>query len=580
MRISNYMNAREHSIPGFEPNNNLIRTRLSNYIVLNIMANLSNMLLTNIDAIIVGNFIGNEALSVINIIYPIQLIVGSSATVLCAGIYNYVPAILGKNDPKLLDGTYSAIRLLKRILAAFFTVAQIPFMYIVLKSYGFDPKMESMFWSYVVWIIMSFPFQMYSYVAFDELISIGKVKIFTTISVASAILNMVLDYLLVAILGLGVAGAGMSTGLCLVIEFIVVTYYIRKYTNLRKFKITSFAACKEDMKALLAAGTASALLQLLQGAEGWVMTWSLTKAIGLIATGSMSVLSLWGNIILAFNAAVTQGASPLVGMYHSAGNYRAADRIMNIVMKIVVIVGLIQTALSFFINKGMFLLYGYDEVHDTQKKMLIIYSFYLLFQWCSNGVMTYFSATLQNKLNSTIRVIPVFIRIACAFLFLHLFGGIAVMWAYVIPSIINAVTGLAIYEHQRASRTQRINSENTEYMFISLKKNQEPPLPEKIKNDLMEHNVPKNIANKTAVAIDELTQLVKLKSKRATNIDISLVLGENITLMMWDDGPPSELTSYLNSTSADIFSGFVVRSISQDLRCSRIFDLNYVTVQI
>ena len=154
------------------------------------------------------------------------------------------------------------------------------------------------------------------------------------------------------------------------------------------------------------------------------------------------------------------------------------------------------------------------------------------------------------------------------------------MWAYVIPAIINAVVSLVIYERQRLSRTQKINSENAEYMFLSLKKNQEPPLPEKIKNDLMEHNVPKNIANKTAVAIDELTQLVKLKSKRATNIDISLVLGENITLMMWDDGPPSELTSYLSSTSEDIFSGFVVRSISQDLRCSRIFDLNYVTVQI
>ena len=284
------MNAREHSIPGFEPNGNLIRNRLANYILLNIMANLANMLLTNIDAIIVGNYIGNDALSVINIIYPIQLIIGSSVTLLCAGINNYVPAILGKNDQELLNGTYSAIRRLKMIFAVFFTALQIPFMYIVLKTYGLDPQMESMFWSYVIWLIMAFPFQTLAYVDCDELISIGKVKVFSTVSVINAIINVVLDYLFVAVLGYGVSGAGMSTGLCYVLQFIVLTFYIRKYTDLRNYKIIP---CKKHMVSLLSAGVAGSSIQLLLGVEGWVMTWCLTKALGLIGTGSMSVLSLW-----------------------------------------------------------------------------------------------------------------------------------------------------------------------------------------------------------------------------------------------------------------------------------------------
>ena len=50
--------------------------------------------------------------------------------------------------------------------------------------------------------------------------------------------------------------------------------------------------------------------------------------------------------------------------------------------------------------------------------------------------------------------------------------------------------------------------------------------------------------------------------------------------MMWDDGPPSELTSYLDSLPEDIFSAFLVRAISKDMSCSRVYDLNYVTVKL
>ena len=49
------MASREKYIPGFEQNNNLIRSRLRSYFFSYVIANLANMLLTNIDGIILGN---------------------------------------------------------------------------------------------------------------------------------------------------------------------------------------------------------------------------------------------------------------------------------------------------------------------------------------------------------------------------------------------------------------------------------------------------------------------------------------------------------------------------------------------
>ena len=105
------------------------------------LAKLSSLLLTNIDGIMIGNYVGSDALSAVNIFYPTELIIGSVVTMLCAGVSNYIPVIIGRNEPDRLNAAYCAISIIKKIFAAVITLLQIPLIYLqILKEGGSKMK--------------------------------------------------------------------------------------------------------------------------------------------------------------------------------------------------------------------------------------------------------------------------------------------------------------------------------------------------------------------------------------------------------------------------------------------------------
>ncbi|MBE5859003.1 MAG: hypothetical protein E7301_02610 [Butyrivibrio sp.] len=568
---------REKYIPGFEQNNNLIRSRLRSYFFSYVIANLANMLLTNIDGIILGNYVGSDALSAVNIFYPINIMVASVTTLLCAGVSKYIPVIIGKNDTESLDRAYSAISFLKKVLAISLTVVQFPVTYIVVKAFGLSPDLEKMIWAYALGVMVSRPLELYYYVACDELISIGKVKVFTTLSMISAILNLVFDYLLVAVLGLGIMGAGLCTGICIIAESIIIQIYIRKKTNLRNFKKLP---CRKEIRALLESGVSASALQMLGALQGVVMIYCITQALGEIGAASMSVLALCNNIVMAIFSGVTKASSPLVGMYYSSGNYEVVDRVMSIAIKAMTIMSIILAVVIYIFTDLIYIMFGFRDISEIQRQMLWIYTFYLILQWIYNAMKIYIDSTLQNKLSLVLNVAVTLGRIAVTFGLLYVIGGISVMWGYVIPIVIILAVTVFIYLNEKNKQNEAIGSGIKEYLFISLKQNEGSILPEKVENELISKNVPKKLAGKIALTIEELIFIVKKKAGHDTDIDICVVSGEDNVLMMWDNGPPSELTSYINSQPEEIFSAFLVRSIAKDLQCSRVYDLNYVTVKL
>ena len=56
----------------FKRNNHLIINKLIDYIPAMMITNLSTLLLVSVDGIIVGHLIGEEALSSVNVFYPIK----------------------------------------------------------------------------------------------------------------------------------------------------------------------------------------------------------------------------------------------------------------------------------------------------------------------------------------------------------------------------------------------------------------------------------------------------------------------------------------------------------------------------
>ena len=64
----------------------LTERKLAEYLPAMLLTNLSTMLLVSVDGIVAGNLVGPDALSSINIFYPVTVMVGAVSTVAAIGI--------------------------------------------------------------------------------------------------------------------------------------------------------------------------------------------------------------------------------------------------------------------------------------------------------------------------------------------------------------------------------------------------------------------------------------------------------------------------------------------------------------
>ena len=98
---------------------NLTRKRVLKYLPFLLMTNLSNLLLISVDGIVVGNFCGSNALSSVNIFYPITIAIGVISTIISTGIATSLSVCMGENDQDGIARLKHAAKLLMILSSVF-----------------------------------------------------------------------------------------------------------------------------------------------------------------------------------------------------------------------------------------------------------------------------------------------------------------------------------------------------------------------------------------------------------------------------------------------------------------------------
>ena len=130
----------------FRRTGELTRSKLREYIPAMLMTNLSTLLLLSVDGLVVGNLLGGDALSSVNIMYPATLFIGVICTLIASGAGVCLSTGIGENDPQKLVRTKSAVKRLMLFAAIFIAVVQVPVVLAIIRSYHLSPQMERLTW--------------------------------------------------------------------------------------------------------------------------------------------------------------------------------------------------------------------------------------------------------------------------------------------------------------------------------------------------------------------------------------------------------------------------------------------------
>ena len=156
----------------------------------------------------------------------------------------------------------------------------------------------------------------------------GKPQVCMFISIAGCILNIILDYVFVAAMGLGVQGSAIGTLIVQIVSVLIqFGYFMRKSTQI---KFHSFAFDRKINREILLNGSSEFIGEMSSAISMFAFNYVLMKYVGAEGVAAFTILGFvvygYSMICIGFG----QGISPLVSICRGAHEMEVAAENMVI----------------------------------------------------------------------------------------------------------------------------------------------------------------------------------------------------------------------------------------------------------
>lgn len=201
---------------------------LCKYAIPLLLGNWFQMGYNAVDSIIVGRFIGKDALAAVGIASPVMNLVILAITGLCLGAGVLMSEFFGAKDWKLLRTQFSTTILSGAILSCMVAVLGIIFVYPLLNLLTVPEEITRITAIYLQITFVGAPFTFFYNALSAALKSVGDSKTPLKFLMFASILNGVLDLIFIGGLGFGIVCSGITTVIAEAVSAVLATVYLVK----------------------------------------------------------------------------------------------------------------------------------------------------------------------------------------------------------------------------------------------------------------------------------------------------------------------------------------------------------------
>ena len=325
-----------------------------------IIAMLLQTMITITDGYFTGNYVGEDALAAINLGLPIlYLFLGTG---LCTGVGGSVISgrLLGANDKekasKVMSQTLATTIVICIVVSVITFILFTPILNILNAGEG----LANYFTEYYRIMLFTYPLMVFSTVLGMFIRTEGKPQVCMIVYIIACILNVILDYIFVALLGMGVKGSAIGSLIVNAITALFqLAYFLTKSTNL---KIISFRFEPSVFRETMLNGSSEFIGEMASAVSMFVFNYVLMKYVGEKGVAAFTILGFvvygYSMICIGFG----QGIIPLVSTLYGAGELDTAIDIRKITNKILFIIGTIIAVIFIFFGKNYSMMFGSGEL--------------------------------------------------------------------------------------------------------------------------------------------------------------------------------------------------------------------------
>lgn len=187
-----------------------------------------NGLLTVVDAIFLGHYVGADALAAVTLIFPIFMMLVALSTLVAGGMSSELARDLGAQDMARARGVYAGAHGLALSMGALLILAYVLFgqaITLFLADGGAD--LAAMAQTYLGITTFMAPLAFVLAVNSDALRNEGHVGFMAAMSLLVSLSNIGFNYVLIAVLGMGVAGSAYGTALAQLLTLSIILWFRR-----------------------------------------------------------------------------------------------------------------------------------------------------------------------------------------------------------------------------------------------------------------------------------------------------------------------------------------------------------------
>lgn len=300
-------------------------THLLSYSIPLVLGNLFQLAYNAVDSMIVGQFLGKDALAAVGNAGPVMNLVILGISGICIGASVLMSEMYGAGKTELLKKELSTVLILGMWFCLAVTVLGIGFSGWMMTMLRTPEKAWGQAVVYLRIIFLGAPFTFIYNALAAGLKSMGDSKTPLRFLIASSVLNGALDLILIGVFHMGITCSAATTVVAEAVSALLCIWYIRRKIPLLRLSRKEFLVDSGLLKKTLRYGSITAFQQACQPV-GKLLIQRAVNPLGVDIAAAFAAVNRVDDFAFTPEQSISHGITIFVAQNRGAGNWKRIDQ--------------------------------------------------------------------------------------------------------------------------------------------------------------------------------------------------------------------------------------------------------------
>lgn len=432
------------------------------YLVPSILTMIFLSFYTTIDGFFVSKYAGSDALAGINIVIPITCVIFGVAVMLATGAGAIIGEKLGQKKEQEANEIFSFISIVLLVFSIIFTIVGIIFLKEICIFLGSSTRLLKHVLPYAFVIFLG-TIPMSFKLFFEYLVRTdGRPNIGMLMSLTGLILNVILDYIFVALFDMGTLGAAWGTFLSITVSMLIGLGYFLKYSHIKFCKprlnwTVLFKSCTN--------GSSEMLTEMSTGITTFLFNLIIMKFFGEDGIAAVTIIMYIYYFFISFYMGIAVAIAPVVSYNVGSRNHTKIKETTRYSFITIALSSVLILAVSLLCGKQIIHLFvDGGNVFTLTWDGLKLFSPVFLFIGLNVFLSGYFTALGNGFISALISSLRSLILVVVFILILPNIIGVSGVWI-TMPLAEATTIFIAIYLYQTYGKELKNHSFQTDESF-------------------------------------------------------------------------------------------------------------------